>query len=158
MRKAALLAIPLLLAGHSAFADSAGGNGALALAALVAENSPAVSGFNKTIMARMLNGNLAFAYPAGHTILVKADCVVCRASNVDISAHSCQLKFGPVTHNLTGRRAHELYATIGEIGVFPDGAAGSVFEALSHLDCTIDPNMVKQRAGGGASCTYTPGP
>ncbi len=158
MRKAALLALPLWLAGHAALADAASGNGALALAALVAESSPAVSAFNKTVMARMLNGNLAFPYPAGHTIVVKADSVVCRASNVDISAHSCALKFGGVTRNLTGRRAHELYATIGEVGVAPDGAAGSVFEALSHLDCTIDPNVVKQRAGGGASCAFTPGP
>ena len=158
MRKAALLALPLLLAGPSAFADSANGNGGLALAALVAENSPLVSGFNKIIMAKMLHGNLAFAYPAGQTIAVKADSVVCRASNVDISAHSCELKFGAVTHNLAGRRAHELYATIAEVGVAPDGAAGSVFEALNHLDCTIDPNAVKQKAGGGASCTFTPGP
>jgi len=158
MRKAALLAIPLLLAVQPAFANSANGNGALALAALVAENSPAVSIFNKGIMLKMLNGNLGFFYPANHTILVKADSVVCRASNVDISAHSCQLKFGAVTRNLAGRRAHELYATIAEIGVPPDGAAGSVFEAVSHLDCTIDPNEVKQKAGGGASCTYTPGP
>lgn len=158
MRKAALVAVPLLLAAQSAFADQAAGNGALALAALVAENSPAVSLFNKNIMARMLNGNLAFSYPPSHTIVVNADSVVCRASNVDISAHSCQLKFGAVTRNLRGRRAHELYATIAEIGVFPDGAAGSVFEAVSHLACTIDPNVVKQRAGGGASCTFTPGP
>src|SRR5262249_17224997 len=115
MRKAALLAVPLLLSVQPAFANSTGGNGALALAALVAENSPAVSVFNKHIMARMLAGNLAFAYPAGHTIVVRADSVVCRAGNVDISAHSCQLKFGPVTRTITGRRAHELYATIAEI-------------------------------------------
>ena len=158
MRKTALVAVPLLLAAQSAFADQVGGNGALALAALVAENSPAVNAFNKLVMARMLNGNLAFSYPAGQTIVVNADSVVCRASNVDISAHSCQLKFGGVTHSRVGRRAHEIYATIAEIGVFPDGAAGSVFEAVSHLACTIDPNVVKQRAGGGASCTFTPGP
>ena len=103
-------------AGSPAFADSVGSHGALALAALVAAHSPLVGAFNKTVMAKMLNGNLAFAFPAGHTISVQADSVVCRASNVDISAHSCQLKFGAVTRNLTGRYAHELYATIGEAG------------------------------------------
>ena len=158
MRKAALLAVPLLLAAHPAVAATANGNGALALAALVAEISPTVSIPNKGIMLEMLNGSLAFTYPAGQTIAVKADSVVCRVSNVDISAHSCELKFGAVTHKLTGRLAHELYATIAEIGVPPDGAAGSVFEGLTALSCTIDPNEVKQKAGGGASCTYTPGP
>jgi hypothetical protein len=160
MRKAALLAIPLLLAGPSAIAapTTTSGSGALALAALVAETSPAVNILNKGIMLKMLNGNLAFAYPAGQKIDVKADSVVCRSSNVDISAHSCELKFGTVTRNLTGRLAHELYATIAEVGVPPDGAAGSIFEGLTALSCTIDPNEVKQKAGGGASCTYTPGP
>ena len=38
-----------------------------------------------------------------------------------------------------------------------DGAAGSVFEGLSKLDCTIDPAEIKQKAGGGANCTFNPG-
>jgi hypothetical protein len=38
----------------------------------------------------------------------------------------------------------------------PDGAAGSIFEALSNLKCTIDPNEVKQKSGGGAECQYAP--
>lgn len=157
MKKIALVLAPLLLANHAAFAASAAGNSALALAALVAEHSPLLSHQEKTIMARMLNGDLNFSYPAHHTISVKADAVVCRASNVDISSHSCKLTFGSTIRNAAGRKAHELYATILEVGVPPDGAAGSVFEALSHLVCTIDPNEVKQRAGGGANCTFDPG-
>ena len=51
----------------------------------------------------------------------------------------------------------ELYATIDEVGVSPDRAAGSVFESLSNLNCTIDPNEITQKAGGGASCTFDPG-
>jgi len=59
--------------------------------------------------------------------------------------------------NLKGRRAHELFATIGEVGVPADGAAGTIFEALSYLDCTINPHEIEQRAGGGASCSFDPG-
>ncbi len=39
----------------------------------------------------------------------------------------------------------------------PDGAAGSTFESLSHLVCTIDPQVIAQKAGGGADCTFDPG-
>jgi hypothetical protein len=59
--------------------------------------------------------------------------------------------------NLKGRRAHELYATIGEVGVPSEGAAGSVFERLSDLNCTINPNEIAQKGGGGASCTFDAG-
>lgn len=157
MRTTVVLAVVLLAATQSAMAANANGNGALALAALVSESSPQVSQAQKRVMVYLLNGNLAFNFPAGQKIRIAADKVVCRASNVDISAHSCALTFGNKTVNLQGRRAHELFATVGEVGVPPDGAAGSVFEALSHLDCTIDPNEVKQKAGSGASCSFDPG-
>lgn len=39
----------------------------------------------------------------------------------------------------------------------PDGAAGTMFEALSHLDCTINPHEIQQKVGGGASCSFDPG-
>jgi len=107
-------------------------------------------------MARLFNGTLT-PPPPGATIVVKADNVVCRTSNVDITEHSCALTFGPRTVNLKGRRAHELYATIAEVGVPPDGAAGSVFESLSNLNCTIKPSDIAQRAGGGASCAFDAG-
>jgi len=97
------------------------------------------------------------AFPASRTISVKADKIVCRASNVDISFHSCALTFRSKTINLKGRRAHELFAIVGEVGVPPDGAAGTMFEALSHLDCTINPHEIQQKAGGGASCSFDPG-
>jgi hypothetical protein len=151
------LAVLVLLATHqSASAANVSGNGALALAALVAEQSPLLTAMQKSTMARLLNG-IVPKYPPNATIVVKADKVVCRASNVDITEHSCALTFGPRTVNLKGRRAHELYATIGEVGVPSEGAAGSLFEALSNLNCTINPNEVAQRAGGGASCTFDPG-
>jgi hypothetical protein len=150
---ALLLAIP-----QSASAANVDGNGALALAALVAEYTPPplLTGTQKSTMARLFNGILTPPPPSA-TIVVKADNVVCRTSNVDITEHSCALTFGPRTVNLKGRRAHELYATIGEVGVAPDGAAGSVFESLSNLNCTIKPSEIAERAGGGASCTFNPG-
>jgi hypothetical protein len=158
MRKAALLALPLLLAGHPAFANNTSGNSALALAALVGPHSPTLTLKQKTALLLMLDGRLNFPYPPGQKIDVKADKVTCRASNVDISAHSCELTFGTKTRNLTGRAAHELYATLIESGVPSDGAAGSLFESVTALSCTIDPSEVKQKAGGGADCTFTPGP
>ena len=156
-KMAPLVALAILLANQSAFAASTGGAGALALAALVAEHSPLLTHRDKDVMARMFDGKLNFSFPANKKISVLADSVVCRASDVDISAHSCELTFGAKKRALSGRKAHELYATVAEAGVQPDGAAGSIFESLSHLACTIDPNEVKQRAGGGADCQFTPG-
>jgi hypothetical protein len=155
MRKLVLAAL-LLALPQSASAANVDGNGALALAALIAEHSPLLTGAQKSTMARLFNGILT-PPPPGATIVVKADNVVCRTSNVDITEHSCALTFGPRTVNLKGRRAHELYATIGEVGVAPDGAAGSVFESLSNLNCTIKPSEVADRAGAGASCTFDSG-
>jgi hypothetical protein len=157
MKRTVIAALALLLAPGSALAATATGAGALALAALVAPHSPLVSAHDKNIMARMFNGNIGFSYPKKRKIVVRAAAVVCRASDVDITLHSCTLTFGKKTVALMGRRAHELFATIAEVGVASGGAAGSIFESLSHLVCTIDPNAVKQRAGGGADCAFTPG-
>lgn len=157
MKRLTLSILALLLASGSAFAATASGSSALALAALVANHSPWVTARERGALNRLLDGKLNFTYPANRTIAVKADAVVCRAGNVDITAWSCELTFGKKKVTLRGRRAHELYATVAEAGVPPDGAAGSSFEALSRLDCTIDPNVIKQKAGGGASCNFDPG-
>jgi len=154
MRTLTLL-VPLLLAAQPAFAGSTGGSNALALAALVGERSPDLEAQTKEALGSMLDGNLNFAFPADKKISVKADGVVCRASNVDISAHSCELAFGKRKVTRTGRAAHELYATLVEAGVTPEGAAGSMIAGISKLACTVDPNTVKARAGGGADCTFS---
>jgi hypothetical protein len=157
LQRAAILLFPLLLASQSASAKTAGGSAALALASLVAAHSPLLSRHEKRVMARLFGGHSNVTFPANRKISVKADAVVCRASNVDITSRSCKLTFGATSANLTGREAHELYATIAEAGVPSDGAAGSIFESLSHLVCTIDPSIIAQRAGGGADCTFDPG-
>jgi hypothetical protein len=160
MRKHALAVIPPLLAAPCAVAApmNTSGNSALALAALVGIPSPALSLKNRKALANMLDGRLNFPYPPSQKIDVKADKVTCRASNVDISAHSCELTFGSQTRKLNGRAAHELYATLIESGVPSDGAAGSLFESVTALSCTIEPSAEKQKAGGGADCSFTAGP
>lgn len=157
MRSARLiLAAAMLSFSSAALAESADGNGALALAALVAENSPLLGATDKAMLAKFLNGQTNVAYPAGETTLVSADKITCRASNVDITEHSCDLAFGKKTVMLMGRRAHELYTTLAEIGVQVEGAAGSSFAALSNLKCAINPSEVQDKSGGGAHCDYSP--
>jgi hypothetical protein len=156
MNWARLFAIAMVLTSSSAaLAQTADGNGALALAALVAANSPLLDATNRAVLAKFLNGETNIAYPAGETALISADKVTCRAGNVDITAHSCDLVFGKKTVMLMGRRAHELYATLAEIGVPADGAAGSIFEAVANLKCAINPSEVREKAGGGAHCDYS---
>ena len=94
---------------------------------------------------------------ASRKIAVEADTIVCRQSNVDITARSCELTFGAKTVTVKGRKAHELFATIAEVGVAPDGAAGTIYESLSHLACTIDSDEIKQKTGGGAECKFEAG-
>lgn len=77
-------------------------------------------------------------------------------------------KFGPagVLRDITvgnkvktvnGSTANEIFATEALAGIPPDGAAGSNFESLSQLSCTIDPNAIRQKDGSGADCTFQPG-
>ena len=140
----------------AASTETADGNGALALAALVGETSPLLGASDKAVLAKFLNSQTNVTYPAGQTISVAAGKLTCRAGNVDLTSHSCELAFDSKTVMLSGRRAHELYATLAEIGVQADGAAGSTFEAVSNLKCAVDPNEVKQKSGGGAHCDYSP--
>jgi hypothetical protein len=144
-----------LTLSSAALAETADGSGALALAAIVAENSPLLGTTDTAVIAKFFNSQTDVAYPAGETTLISADKVTCRASNVDITAHSCDLIFGKKTVMLMGRRAHELYSTLAEIGVPADEAMGSTFEAVANLKCAILPSEVKQKAGGGAHCDYS---
>jgi hypothetical protein len=156
MKLVGFLLLALLFASQATAAQTANGSGALALAALVGNVSANLDAVEKSGLLKLLDGKTDFSFPAGKTITVVAAKVTCRAGNVDIASHSCELSFGSQVISLTGRSAHELYATLAEIGIPPDGAAGSIFEAVSDLRCTIDPNEVKQKAGGGAECHYAP--
>jgi hypothetical protein len=149
--------LAMLIQGASA-ATTTTGHSALALAALVASYSPVLNAHEKHVMARLLEGRQNVSFPAGKTISVSADSIICKAGDVDITARSCALTFGAKTINIAGRRANELYATMIEAEVPSDGAAGTIYESLTALACTIDPNGIKQNSGGGASCAYAAAP
>ncbi|UGY05535.1 hypothetical protein [Bradyrhizobium quebecense] len=151
-----ILACSLSLASSAAWAAPAttSGSVALALAGVVAPYSP-LPAKEKKAVAAFFGGNSNVRY--ARKITVTADKVVCRASNVDITSRSCALTFGSRTHTVKGSEANAIYATVALAGVPPDGAAGTIYEALSKLTCTLDPKAIKDKAGGGADCTFEPG-
>jgi hypothetical protein len=151
-----VLAATLLAAAPAAWAAPATvtGSAALALAGVVAPNSPTLSTADKATVAAFFNGNTDTSYKKKITVM--ADKIVCRISDVDITARSCELTFGNTVKKLTGRAANEIYATEVMAGVPSDGAAGSIFESLSKLSCTLDPATLKGKGGGGADCSYEP--
>jgi len=120
----------------SAAPATATGPSALALAAVVAENSSLLSAHDRSVLARLFDGHLNFGFPANQKISVKADAVVCRASDIDITARSCELTFGTHKRSLKGRRANELNATAVEAGVPSEGAAGSNIALTSFAPLT----------------------
>ena len=157
MNRSWLLTIPLLLVNQGVSAMTANGRGALALASLVADQSPTIRARDRNVLRQMFNGHAAVTFPIGQKIEVRADSVVCRVGNVDITQHDCILTFGNRTVREDGRLAHEIYTTLIEVGVRPEGAAGSLHLALSALECSVDPQVIRQRAGGGAECSFTTG-
>jgi hypothetical protein len=159
MKKLMISAVALAVVHSSASAapGSATGPTALALAAVIAQHSPAVRAFDKRVIARLFRGNTRFGFTPNTKISVDADSVVCRVSNVDITQRSCELTFGTRKRTLTGREANEVGATAAAAGVPSEGAAGSSIESISKLRCTIDPNEIMQKAGGGANCNFETG-
>jgi hypothetical protein len=152
LAKLAALVFSLLLAGASAAAaSSVTGASALALAGVVALYAP-LPAANKHAVAAFFKGDTNFPFKS--KISVTAEKIVCRTSNVDITARSCEVTFKTKKQTLNGREANELLATEAVAGVPSEGAAGSNFESLSKLNCTLDPTQLKQKAGGGAECTY----
>ena len=155
--KLTFLTLALFVVGTSAAsAGSATANGsiALALAGVIAPYSSLTSGEKYAVAAFFAGGtNVSYA----RKISVTADKIVCRISNVDITARSCELTFKNKKRTLRGREANEIFATEAMAGVPSDGAAGSVFESLSKLNCTLDPKEIKEKAGGGANCSFETG-
>ena len=152
LAKLAALVFSLLLAGASAAAAaSVTGASALALAGVVALYAP-LPAANKQAVAAFFKGDTNFPFKG--KISVTAEKIVCRTGNVDITARSCEVTFKTKKQTLNGREANELFATQAVAGVPSEGAAGSNFESLSKLNCTLDPAQLKQKAGGGAECTY----
>lgn len=147
----ALMVALLLGTTGAATAASITGQAALALAAVVSlyAQMPAA---NKKAVAALFKGDTNFPYTA--KITVAAQKIVCRTSNVDLTTRSCELTFKTANKTLKGRDANELYATEAMAGIAPDSAAGSNFERVSKLNCTLDPKALKDKAGAGAECIY----
>ncbi|HXL47466.1 MAG TPA: hypothetical protein VN975_01655 [Xanthobacteraceae bacterium] len=159
MKKLIIPTLALTVVQNTAFAapGTATGPTALALAAVIAQHSPAVRTFDKRVIARLFRGNTSFGFTPNTKISVDADSLVCRVSNVDITSRSCDLSFGARKRKLTGREANEVGATAAAAGVPSQGAAGSSIESGSNLRCTMDPNEIMRKAGGGADCTFETG-
>lgn len=113
------------LAAGTASAASVGGHTALALGAIVGAASPVVRFTDRAALTLLLEGKPTKTAKWPRKIVVKADEVVCRAGNVDITAFQCDLAFGAKKVLLQGRRAHELLATILEAGVPGTGGGGA---------------------------------
>ena len=159
MRKPLVVAIFLMLGSGPVSAawaanSSANGSTALALAAVVGQHSSLLTAQEKNALARLFNGEVNLGIPASQKITVETSGVVCRMSNVDIAERSCEVTFGSQKITLKGREANELNATASAAGVASEGAAGTIFTSFSHLACTIDPQEIKQKTGGGAKCTF----
>jgi hypothetical protein len=155
-----LACVALLLAAeqNTALAASATATGpaALALAAVVAEHAP-LPRYQRRVLASLFDGRTTFHLLPIDKISVAAASVVCRTSNVDITARSCELTFRTNKRTVHGREANEVYATMAAAGIAAEGAAGSLIESISKLACTIDPREISKKAGGGADCTFETG-
>jgi len=149
-----VLAAGLVLLAGPAVAAGAEGNGALALAAMIAAHSPSLSPAEKALLSAYLDGRPKVDFRGRKKIVVRADSVTCRISDVDITAKHCELAFHGRTISTFGREAQALYATLIEVGAPSSGAAGSIYEAVKRLQCAIDPAEVRQEGGGGASCNF----
>jgi|ERR1700678_466615 hypothetical protein len=145
------------VATAQAASGSANGPAALALAGVVAAHSPVLGSYGRRTVAQLFDGHSGVSFPPNRKISVEADSVLCRASDVDITSPSCELTFGAGKRSLKGREANELYATLAAAGVASEGAAGSIVESVTKLVCTLDPGEIKQKAGGGADCSFMTG-
>ena len=117
--------------------------------------SPDLTGAERKAVAMLFAANAEIPYKK--PIVVTVDRIVCRTGNVDITLRNCELTFGKKSRTVNGSTANEIFATEALAGIPPDGAAGSNFESLSKLSCTIDPNAIRRKDGSGADCTFQPG-
>jgi hypothetical protein len=132
-------------------AGSVSGQAALALAGVVAPASHLLSTAEKEAVAMLFAANSKIPYKKK---VVTVENIVCRVSSVDITARSCELTLGKTVKTINGRAANEVFATAAMAGLASDGVAGSVFESLSKLSCTLDPQVIQDKTGGGADCSY----
>ena len=112
---ALLLTFAAIAAVPPAVAVTAAAPLSLAIAAVVAPYSPLLSVRDKRVVARLFEGGANVE--VSPRISVKADSIVCRVSNVDITLRGCELTFGTYKRGIEGRAANELYATLSAAGL-----------------------------------------
>jgi hypothetical protein len=156
---AILTSVTCLATASTAFAaaGTASGPSALALAAVVAEHSSVLGAFDRRAVRSMFSGKDNLVIARTQKITVAVDAVVCKMSNVDITARSCVLTVKGHDRTVTGRDANEIFGTLALAGVQSEGAAGSIIASVKNLQCTLDPTVIKQKAGGGADCKFDTG-
>jgi hypothetical protein len=127
------------------------GSTALAIAGVIAPYSPLLSAYERRTIAGLFDGKAR----DGKKLVVAAESIICRIGNVDITARSCEITFEKGKRSLKGREANEVNATLTAAGAIAQGAAGSMIQTVTKLSCTLDPNVIKENAGGGADCSFT---
>ena len=156
MKWIALFAFVLAANAAAAAEMTVDGSGALVLAALVGNQSKTISPTDKAALARLLAGSLT-KFPAEQTIMVTADKIDCKASNVDILEHSCTLTFGTMPRTIAGPRSPRALRDPDRGRRPPRRRRWLQHETLTGLMCTIDPNAIKQRDGSPADCRFEAG-
>ena len=162
MKKRLVLAVVLALGSGVPIARAAPGNTsgaeAFALAGVLAPHSPVLSSTDRRDMARLFAG-LPVTSPADRKISIAASSIECRTSGTDITSRTCDITYEDRRHGThkvsrTGRLANEVLATLAAAKVGSGGAAGATNLAVTNLVCTVDPNELRRRVGGGAECTF----
>ncbi len=125
------------------------------LAGVVALYSPLLTADEREAVSAFFVGQSGVRY--AKKISVTADKIVCKVSNVDITARSCELTFKGAKQTITGRRASEIFADRSHGRRARRRRRRIGVESLSKLTCTLDPAEIKQKAGGGASCSVRDG-
>ena len=119
---------------------------------MIAQYSPLPSAYEKRTIAGLFAGNQKSGGASKQKLTITADTVMCRISNVDITARRCELTFKKASRSIKGREANEVYATLASAGIVAEGAAGSMIQTVTKLSCTLDPAAIRDNAGAGADC------
>ena len=153
----AVLAISLLTATAStasAAPATASGPAALALAGVVALYSPLLTADEREAVSAFFVGQSGVRY--AKKISVTADKIVCRVSNVDITARSCELTFKGAKQTISGRRASEILRP-KPWPAFPPMALPDRCPKASRSSTARSTRPSQKKAGGGADCSFETG-
>ena len=130
---------------------------ALALAAVVAQHSPHLPAYDKKTMARLFAGDSVFLIGTKAKFSVTVDTAVCRTSNVDIAARSCELTFKVSKKTIKGREANEVYATSRPPASSPKARPDRTSPASRSSIAPSMPRKSARRPARGAQCSFETG-